>query len=43
MLKIDVLEHFVLFDVDIISKIKNKKIKSIRVNYFLKKKKKEKP
>ena len=34
MLKIDIFEHFVLSNVDILRKIKNKKIKSIIMNYF---------
>ena len=39
MLKIDIFEHFVLSNVDILRKIKNKKIKSISMNYFIFKKK----
>ena len=35
MLKIDIFEHFVLSNVDILRKIKNKKIKSIIMNYFI--------
>lgn len=35
MLKIDIFEHFVLSNVDILRKIKNKKIKSISMNYFI--------
>ena len=38
MLKIDIFEHFVLSNVDILRKIKNKKIKSIIMNYFILKK-----
>ena len=35
MLKIDIFEQFVLSNVDILRKIKNKKIKSISMNYFI--------
>ena len=42
MLKIDIFEHFVLSNVDILRKIKNKKIKSISMNYFIFLKKKHK-
>ena len=35
MLKIDIFEHFVLSNVDILRKIKNIKIKSIIMNYFI--------
>ena len=35
MLKIDIFEHFVLSNVNILRKIKNKKIKSISMNYFI--------
>ena len=43
MLKIDIFQHFVLSNVDILRKIKNKKIKSIIMNeFFLKKTKNQK-